>query len=417
MAAAVRTWLTELRSGDPAAARAVGAVTLALLTAGDSLGPPVLRELGQAARLDDTHTALDRAYERGLDIMRDVRQAAADAATARKRAEYQLGEARALLARGQEQQRRAAAARQADLGRRLAADEITARDHLAKLGRLHDRAAAAENRLQAFSQRLQQLVEMFRTRKEVLKATYTVAETERLIGDAMAALEEQAQAAGGETGAERTTRRVVIDRPGQIRAAIRVFHQEIRNEYQQAGLDCPALADVPQAPDILELRPPGPDSLVRILFAFEPPDHPLLLAAGHITSQLDDVVRLASERLQRARAAAAPATSPDHAEFIGYDAQSFLAEFFPGEGPDIGAQAADLTARARSRTLAEVRIWMGLSQAQVAERMNVRQERVSAIERGELTATEVRTLAAYVRALGGRLELAADFSGERITLR
>ena len=217
MAAAVRTWLTELRSGDPAAARAVGAVTLALLTAGDSLGPPVLRELGQAARLDDTHTALDRAYERGLDIMRDVRQAAADAATARKRAEYQLGEAQALLARGQEQQRRAAAARQPDLGRRLAAEEITARDHLAKLGQLHDRAAAAENRLQAFNQRLQQLVEMFRTRKEVLKATYTVAETERLIGDALAALEEQAQAAGGETGAERTTRRVLIDRPRQIR--------------------------------------------------------------------------------------------------------------------------------------------------------------------------------------------------------
>ena len=94
MAAEVRTWLTGLRSGDPAAARAVGVVTLALLTTGDSLGPPVVRELGQAAGLDDTHTALDRAYERGLDIMRDVRRAAADAATARKRAEYQLGEAR-----------------------------------------------------------------------------------------------------------------------------------------------------------------------------------------------------------------------------------------------------------------------------------------------------------------------------------
>lgn len=60
---------------------------------------------------------------------------------------------------------------------------------------------------------------------------------------------------------------------------------------------------------------------------------------------------------------------------------------------------------------------MGLSQAQVAGRMNVRQERVSAIERGELTASEVRTLAAYIRALGGRLEVAADFAGERIVLR
>ena len=122
----------------------------------------------------------------------------------------------------------------------------------------------------------------------------------------------------------------------------------------------------------------------------------------------------ASSELAPPRRPPRPRTTPSS---LAYDAQSFLAEFFPGEGPDIGAQAADLTARARSRTLAEVRIWMGLSQAQVAERMNVRQERVSAIERGELTATEVRTLAAYVRALGGRLELAADFSGERITLR
>ena len=417
MAAEVRSWLTGLRSGDPAAARAVGAVTMALLAAGDSLGPPVVRELGQAARLEDTHTALDRAYERGLEIMQDVRRAAADAATARKRAEYQLGEARALLARGQEQQRRAVAAGQPDLSRRLAAEEVTARDHLARLGQLLDRAAAAESRLQAFSQRLQRLVEGFRTRKEVLKASYTAAETERLIGDALAALEAKAAAAGPAAQAGETARIVIASGPRQIDTAIRAFHQEIRNEYQQAGLDCPALADVQQAPDILELRPSGPDSLVRILFAFEPPGHPLLLAAAHLTGQLDDVVRLASERLQRARAAAAPATSLGQAEFIAYDAQSFLAEFFPGEGPDIGAQAAELTARARGRTLAEARIWMGLSQAQVAERMNVRQERVSAIERGELTATEVRTVAAYVRALGGRLELAADFAGERITLR
>ena len=49
--------------------------------------------------------------------------------------------------------------------------------------------------------------------------------------------------------------------------------------------------------------------------------------------------------------------------------------------------------------------------------MNVRQERVSAIERAEPGATEVRTLAAYVHALGGRLEIIADIGDERITLR
>jgi hypothetical protein len=49
--------------------------------------------------------------------------------------------------------------------------------------------------------------------------------------------------------------------------------------------------------------------------------------------------------------------------------------------------------------------------------MNVRQERVSAIERAEPGATEVRTLAAYVAALGGRLEIVAHIGGEHIILR
>jgi hypothetical protein len=49
--------------------------------------------------------------------------------------------------------------------------------------------------------------------------------------------------------------------------------------------------------------------------------------------------------------------------------------------------------------------------------MNVRQERVSAMERAAPGATEVRTLAAYVRALGGRLEIIADIDGERVVLR
>ncbi len=40
-----------------------------------------------------------------------------------------------------------------------------------------------------------------------------------------------------------------------------------------------------------------------------------------------------------------------------------------------------------------------------------------AIERAEPGATEVRTLASYVAALGGRLEIAAEFGEERVLLR
>jgi transcriptional regulator with XRE-family HTH domain len=60
---------------------------------------------------------------------------------------------------------------------------------------------------------------------------------------------------------------------------------------------------------------------------------------------------------------------------------------------------------------------LGLTQEQIAQRMGVRQERVSAIEGAEAGATKARTLAGYVEALGGRLDITADFSEERVLLR
>jgi DNA-binding XRE family transcriptional regulator len=99
------------------------------------------------------------------------------------------------------------------------------------------------------------------------------------------------------------------------------------------------------------------------------------------------------------------------------DAAAFLGEFFPGRADEVEGGAAALIARSRARTLAEQRTRLGLTQAQVARRMGVRQERVSAIERAEPGSTEVRTLASYVEALGGRLEVIADLGDERIQFR
>ena len=57
-----------------------------------------------------------------------------------------------------------------------------------------------------------------------------------------------------------------------------------------------------------------------------------------------------------------------------------------------------------------------MTQAGLADRMGVRQVRVSAIERADPGAAEVRTLAAYVQALGGRLVLVADFGADQVIL-
>lgn len=102
----------------------------------------------------------------------------------------------------------------------------------------------------------------------------------------------------------------------------------------------------------------------------------------------------------------------------GYDREGFLAEFFPDatDRAEVEAGAQILVSISRAHRLAEMRKRLGLTQAEVAARMNVRQERVSAIERAKVDASELRTLAAYIRALGGRMEIVADFGGERLVI-
>lgn len=101
-----------------------------------------------------------------------------------------------------------------------------------------------------------------------------------------------------------------------------------------------------------------------------------------------------------------------------YDREEFLSEFFPDahEQAEVETGAQNLVNLSRAHRLADMRKRLGLTQAEVADRMQVRQERVSAIERARVDTSELRTLAAYVGALGGRLEIVADFGGERLVV-
>src|ERR1051325_7703032 len=73
---------------------------------------------------------------------------------------------------------------------------------------------------------------------------------------------------------------------------------------------------------------------------------------------------------------------PMSSEFHHYTRDEFLAEFYPD--PDDKAAIAAGTARARAGQracrLAEMRRRVGITQAQVADRMGITQGRVSAIE-------------------------------------
>lgn len=73
-----------------------------------------------------------------------------------------------------------------------------------------------------------------------------------------------------------------------------------------------------------------------------------------------------------------------------------------------------LLAEARGRQLAEARKSYGLAQREVAARMEVSIARISQIENGEVAALDV--LARYVEALGGRLDLVADFGDHTVRM-
>jgi phage shock protein A/DNA-binding XRE family transcriptional regulator len=398
----IRAWLTDLRDSEPELARLVGEAVLAMFEAAESLGPPLVVPLRSVLRApDDPRAALDYSYQRQVEALTRVRRGVSDVATSRKRVDLrvaQLQENAAKLASQGEEAREAAARKQLS---RL-------RQQLAIL-------AGEEERLTAASQRLQVKIDEFRTRKEVIKATYTAEEASQTIRAAFADI--------GENASELEITDAEAETSFEVGAANELLQEisDLTVSFEDDSEPAHKCGVLPP-PGMMELRPGAPDSEpVGLLFVVGPPDTAFLLAwvedPGGSPDQYQEVMRLATARLATAQSGGPSTEGASPGDFVSYDAESFLDEFFPGEETEVEVGAAALIARNRAQTLAQARQRLGLTRAQLAGRMNVRPERVFAIERAAPGATEVRTLAAYVTALGGRLEIIADIGGERIILR
>jgi predicted XRE-type DNA-binding protein len=72
--------------------------------------------------------------------------------------------------------------------------------------------------------------------------------------------------------------------------------------------------------------------------------------------------------------------------------------------------------QAQAYRLRQVRESRLARQEDVAAVMKVSQSRISRIERGDISRSELGTLSAYVKALGGVLRVTADFGDEQLTL-
>lgn len=92
-------------------------------------------------------------------------------------------------------------------------------------------------------------------------------------------------------------------------------------------------------------------------------------------------------------------------------------EVFPNDDEDqVRAIENRLRAEVRAHKLAEIRKSRHLTQQQIAAILGVSKARVSQIERGQTDKAAIQGLAGYVAALGGHLELVADFGDERLVI-
>lgn len=412
MSGEIHDWLTDLAGSDPSAAMLVGQALTALLDEGAALGPPLVIPLKDRPRPEELPEALDRAYQDKLQSMQIVGRRVADAAVLRKDVERQIAELESLQEQLADQRQQSLAAGRTVEATEAAGESAAAADLAAQLRRLLPDVIKSEGQLLQTSRLHQTRIDAFRTRKEVLKATHAAARAEQMVEQALAA--SGADRGPADSGASPGPADSGIE-PGNPDSAVPRVAGRLRDVMDEIEGELP---DPASAEGLMELRPGAPgESDIRILFAVEPPGTALLISVlegdDAVQDHYREAVLLSAGVLRRVQDGQAPETAAHAFD----DTQSFLDEFFPGNADEVAAGAAALAARNRARTLAEQRTRLGLTQAQVARRMGVRQERVSAIERAEPGATEVRTLASYVDALGGRLDIVADFGAERILLR
>jgi len=142
-------------------------------------------------RIEDPRETLDYSYQRQLEMLQKVKRGLLDVATSRKRLELQGEQLQAKAAKLHEQAKRAMAADREDLAREALTRRAAVEPELEALRGQHAQLLAEETKLTEASKKLSAHVEAFRTRKETIKATYTAAEAQTKIGEALSGISEE----------------------------------------------------------------------------------------------------------------------------------------------------------------------------------------------------------------------------------
>jgi phage shock protein A len=142
-------------------------------------------------RAEDPRETLDYSYQRQLDLLAQVRRGVADVATSRKRVELQINQLQAQSDKLQGQAEQAIKVQREDLAREALTRKSGLTAQITDLKTQQAQLQGEEEKLTLAQQRLSAKVEAFRTRKETIKATYTAAEAQTKINEAMSGIGEE----------------------------------------------------------------------------------------------------------------------------------------------------------------------------------------------------------------------------------
>ena len=142
-------------------------------------------------KAEDPRETLDYAYDKQMEMLRNVKRGVVEMVTAKRRLEMQADKARQNVTKLEEQARQAMNANREDLARLALQRKQTA---LIELDGLDEQVAGLEleqEKLTLAEQRLQAKVQAFRSKKEIIKAQFTAAQAQVRIGSALSGLSEE----------------------------------------------------------------------------------------------------------------------------------------------------------------------------------------------------------------------------------
>ena len=142
-------------------------------------------------KAEDPREVLDYSYQKQLQMLQQVRRGVADVATSRKRVELQINGLKQQSDKLTQQAQKAIEMNREDLAREALTRKSGLTSQINDLGTQLATLQGEEEKLTLAQQRLQAKVESFRTKKETIKATYTAAEAQTRINEAVSGIGEE----------------------------------------------------------------------------------------------------------------------------------------------------------------------------------------------------------------------------------